>query len=195
MEKKKNTQLIIIGVLSFAILFMSVGFATYATNLTINGTTTFGQSKWSVHFDASSYNETTGGKAQAVTENLGNTSITYSTTLSEPGEFAEFTVNVINDGTFDATLTKLTMSVDQSKPYMTYKVWYGSNTTPYTSTANNLSIDLPHASGSNTVPVKVRVDYVQPELSSELPTTTSESVECTLVLDYVQKVASSSSGE
>ena len=69
MEKKKNTQLIIIGVLSFAILFMSVGFATYATNLTINGTTTFGQRKWSVHFVTASYQETSG--SQEITENVG----------------------------------------------------------------------------------------------------------------------------
>ncbi len=188
MEKKKNTQLIIIGVLSFAILFMSVGFATYATNLTINGTTTFGQSKWSVHFVTGSYNETTGGKAQAISENVGTTSITYSTTLNAPGEFAEFEIPVINDGTYDATLTGITMT-SPSQAYVKYRVWY--NNVEYSASNNSLSLDLSHVSPNNTVPVKVRVEYVQPELSSQLPTENSVDVTLSVSLDYVQKVTSS----
>ena len=186
MEKKKNTQLIIIGVLSFAILFMSVGFATYATNLTINGTTTFGQSKWSVHFDTTpaNFQETTG--SQTVTKTLGETSITYSATLNAPGEFAEFTVPIINDGTFDATLKKIIMTAP-SQSYVSYTVWY--NGTEYTATNESLNIDLSHTSPNNTVPVKVRVQYVQPETSSELPTTDAVNVNLSVSFDYVQKTA------
>ncbi len=184
MEKKKNTQLIIIGVLSFAILFMSVGFATYATNLTINGTTTFGQAKWSVHFDTTPSNFVVTSGSQEITKTLGETSITYTTTLHAPGEFAEFTVPVINDGTFDATLKKIIMT-SPSQQYVSYTVSY--NGTPYTATNESLNIDLLHASGSNTASVKVRVEYVQPETSSQLPESTSVPVELAVSLDYVQK--------
>jgi len=188
MEKKKNTQLIIIGVLSFALLFMSIGFATYATNLTINGTTTFGQSKWSVHFDTTDANFQVTSGSQSITKTVGETTITYSTSLGAPGEFAEFTIPVINDGTYDATLKKVIMSTP-SQAYVSYKVWY--NGTLYESTDETLSIDLPHDSGSNTANVKVRVEYIQPELSTQLPTSGEVSVNLTLSLDYVQKVASS----
>lgn len=189
MEKKKNTQLIIIGVLSFAILFMSVGFATYATNLTINGTTTFGQSKWSVHFDTTSANFVVTTGSQTITKTLGQTSITYTTTLSAPGEFAEFTVPVINDGTFDATLKQIVMTTP-SQPYVTYQVWYGDNATAYTATTgSSLNIDLSHVSPNNTVDVKVRVEYIQPETSSQLPESASVPVELALSLDYVQKTS------
>ena len=186
MEKKKNTQLIIIGVLSFAILFMSVGFATYATNLTINGTTTFGQSKWSVHFDTTPANFQTTTGSQTVSKTLGETSITYSTSLNAPGEFAEFTVPIINDGTFDATLKAINMTAP-SQTYVKYKVWY--NGTEYSASNTSLNIDLSHTSPNNTVPVKVRVEYVQPETSSELPTTDAVNVNLSVSFDYVQKTA------
>lgn len=188
MEKKKNTQLIIIGVLSFAILFMSVGFATYATNLTINGTTTFGQSKWSVHFDTTAANFVVTSGSQTISKNVGNTSITYTTTLHEPGEFAEFTVPVINDGTYDAKLTALTMTAP-SQDYVSYTVWY--NGSPYTASAPSLNIDLPcdTTNDANKASVKVRVEYVQPESSSALPESADVPVELALSLDYVQKTS------
>ena len=50
MQKQKNIQVALIGVLAFAVLFMSVGFAAYAQTLNINGTATVGTNKWSVHF-------------------------------------------------------------------------------------------------------------------------------------------------
>lgn len=189
MEKKKNTQLIIIGVLSFAILFMSVGFAAYAQNLTINGTTTFGSTKWSVHFDENDSNFVVTSGSKEITKTLGGTSITYSTTLSAPGDFAEFTVPVINDGNFDATLKKIIMTAP-SQAYVKYRVWY--NGTEYASTDESLNIDLLHTS-PNTASVKVRVEYVQPTNSTDLPTTGNVDVNLTVSLDYVQKVAASSS--
>ena len=60
MEKKKNTQLFVIAILSVAILVMSVGFASYASTLNINGTATVKASKWSVHYVTDSYAESTG---------------------------------------------------------------------------------------------------------------------------------------
>ena len=63
MEKKKGMQMLVIAALSFTILFMSVGFAGYVTNLDINGTATIKASKWSVHFDKTKYTENTGSVA------------------------------------------------------------------------------------------------------------------------------------
>ena len=37
MQKQKNYQVAIIGVLAFAVLFMAVGFAAYTQTLNING--------------------------------------------------------------------------------------------------------------------------------------------------------------
>lgn len=187
MEKNKGTQTLVIVLLSFTILFMTVGFAVFASTLTINGTATVSPSKWSVHYVTNTYAESTGSVA-ADSTNITNTDVTYSVTLAKPGDFYEFTINVINDGTFDAVLKALTMTsltTAQSK-YLTYTVTYDG--TDYSASASNLSLSLPCTSGSNTKTVKVRVTYVQPENSSDLP---ADAVNVTLnaSLDYEQSQA------
>ncbi len=185
MEKNKNTQLIVIAMLSFAILFMTVGFAAYASTLNINGTATVSPTKWSVHFVNGSYAESTGSVA-ATDYSVTDNTVTYTVTLDKPGDFYEFTVNVINDGNFDATLKALTMSTltaEQAK-YLTYTVDYDGH--EYNASQSSLSYDLPYAAGSNTVPVKVKLTYVQPENSADLPATAA-TVTLTAALDYQQK--------
>ena len=187
MVKQRNSQLLIIGILSVTIMLMTIGFAAYASTLTINGNVTVNPSKWSVHYVTTSYAETTGSVA-ASAHNLTNTAATYTVTLDKPGDFYEFTANIINDGTFDADLTALTMSslTTAQQKYLTYTVTY--NNTDYTASNASISgVTLPHTSGSNTHPVKVRVTYVQPENSSDLPT---EAVTITLTasLDYEQSL-------
>lgn len=183
MEKKKNTQLIIIAILAVAILFMSVGFAAYASTLTINGTAKVQSNKWSVHFVDTTYAETTGSKVG--TKTITGTNLTYSVTLEKPGDFYEFSIDVINDGTFDAVLNGITMSTltEAQQKYLTYTLTYDG--TPYTASQSSLSSSLPHASGSNTKTVKVRVAYVQPENSADLPATSAD-VTLTASLDYAQ---------
>ena len=184
MERNKNTQLIIIAVLAFAVMFMTVGFATYATTLNITGTTTVSAAKWSVHYVTNSYAEST-GSVVATSKTITNTDVTYSITLAKPGDFYEFTINVINDGSFDAKLSALTMTAltAAQQKYLTYTVTYDG--TDYTASASNLANVLSCTDGSNTKVVKVRVAYVQPENSTDLP---AEEVEVTLTasLDYVQ---------
>lgn len=183
MENKKNTQLVIIGVLAVAILFMSVGFAAYARELTINGTARVGAYKWSVHFVENSYTESTGSVA-ATSHTLGETAMTYDVTLNTPGDFYEFTVNVINDGNFNAQLSSITLSpldAAQSK-YLTYTLTYEN--VDYTASATGLTYSLPYT-GTNTKPVKVRVAYVLPENSADLPTE-AVNVSLTATLNYTQ---------
>ena len=184
MEKKKNTQLFVIAILSVAILVMSVGFASYASTLNINGTATVKASKWSVHYVTDSYAESTGSVA-ATSHNLTNTDFTFSVTLNKPGDFYEATADIINDGTFNANLTSLTMSTltAAQQKYLTYTVTYDG--TPYTASPASISNPLPYAANSNTKTVKVRVEYIQPESSADLPTANVD-VTLTASLGYVQ---------
>ena len=169
MEKNKNTQILVIAILSFAILFMSVGFATYASTLNINGTATVKANKWSVHYVTTSYDEAE-GSVEASAHNLTNTDFTFTVTLNKPGDFYEATVNVINDGTLNAELTSVTMSTltTAQQKYLSYKVYYDGH--DFTSSQSNLSYSLPATTG-NTKTVKVRAEYIAPENSSDLPGT------------------------
>lgn len=189
MQKQKNFQLAVIGVLAFAVICMSVGFAAYSQTLNITGTTKVGPAKWSVHFDADSYQESTGDKFVASTsKTVNDTSVTFGATLAEPGQKFAFTVNVVNDGTFDAILKKITLSelTEEQSKYLKYSLVYDNDTqNPYTGVTDNLSTALLHDTGANTHPVLVTVEYVQPTNSADLPEKAVE-ISLTAALDYVQ---------
>ena len=193
MEKKRNSQTIIIAILAVAVLFMSVGFAAFAQTLNIQGNVTVEPTKWSVHWDTTSYSQTTGSVpvlngslTTGTTPTLTNTDVTFGARLTKPGDFAEFSIDAINDGDFDAKLTSITLSpltTAQSK-YLTYTVTY--NGVEYSATTTGLNISLP-ATGTNTVTVKVRVEYITPGQASELPTEAAN-ITLSASFDYEQAV-------
>lgn len=185
MEKKKNTQILIIAVLSVAILFMSVGYATFASRLNVTGNVTVKANRWSVHYDTTTYGEAQ-NSVTASAHNLTSTDLTFTVTLTKPGDFYEATANVINDGTFNAALTSITMSslTAAQQKYLVYKVYFDGH--EFTGNQSGLSYSLPYTANSNSKVVKVRLEYIQPENSSELPTTDDDTVTLTASLNFEQ---------
>ena len=193
MEKQKHVQTAIIGVLAVAILVMAVGFALYEQNLNIGGTANVTAASWNVHFVTSGtgvYATTTGSITPSTPPTVTGTSVsTYNITLAKPGDYYEFTIDVVNEGTIDAKLNGITLSSlsEAAAPYVSYTVYY--NDTPYTATTDlsSSNIVLTKASGSNpTDTVKVRVEYKTP--TSTNPTLLSQSLEnisLTATLHYV----------
>ena len=184
MQKQKNYQLAIIAVLAFAVLFMSVGFAAYAQTLNIQGTTTVAGNKWSVHFDTSTYQLGEGSVAET-SKSISDTTVEYTASLAKPGDYYLFSIDVVNDGTFDAVLNKITMStLDASQAkYLSYVVTYDG--TPYSASADSLNLSLPTTSGANRKNVKVKVTYNQPASAADLPAT-AVNVTLSASLDYAQ---------
>jgi uncharacterized repeat protein (TIGR01451 family) len=181
MKKSLNASTLSILLLSIAFVVMSVGFAAYAQTLNITGNVTAKKAEWNVQFDSTSYAEST-GSVKATTKTLNTTAMNYTVTLN-PGEFYEFTVNVKNAGTIAATLKSITLSslTAEQQKYIKYTVTYDG--TAYTSTTSGLSNDLA-ADASKTV--KVRVEYVFPDDSSDLPNE-DVTLNLTASLDYAQK--------
>jgi hypothetical protein len=96
-----------------------------------------------------------------------------------PGDVYEFTVEVVNNGSIDAMIDKVTktpeLTAEQAK-YLKYEVSY----------ANGESITNKQVIAAGvTMPIKVRVEYRKDLIASDLPT---GQVQLTLglVLDYVQ---------
>ena len=170
MKKERKEKRIILFLL-IGVILMTVGFATYAGYLDIDGTVTVKSSKWSIGFDTASYQETTGSVA-ATSKTVTSDKYTFAVELSKPGDFYEATVDVKNAGTFAAKVTALEMDAkinsqaltEANKKYFTYTVKYDGNT--YTSTDAALQSAL--AAGA-TKPLVIRVDYVQPADSADLP--------------------------
>ena len=189
MDKNRNFQTVIMGVLAAALLVMAVGYAAvFNETLTINGTATAKAAKWDIHFDSSTYTEST-GSVTATSHTVNSTSMSYNVTLAKPGDFFEFTIDVVNAGTFNANLTSITLTnsiTSTQANYLTYTFYY--NGTAYAASASSLSIPIKAAdtsSDDDTATVKVRLDYVQPANASNLPTTDQE-VTLNVSLDYQQ---------
>ena len=183
MKKQKNAQIIILSLLLAVVIFTTVGFAAYTQNLNIGGTVAVEKSKWSIHFDKSSY-QLGDGSVAVTTDMSSDTSIKFTSTLSKPGDHCAFSIKAVNDGTFNAVLNQLEMSplsAAQSK-YLTYTVSYGGAS--FTSTNNELNTALNKGASSDVV---VRVEYVAPTDSADLP---SSDVPVNLSLKLVYNQAS-----
>ena len=179
MRQERGMQNAIIAVLAVAVLVMSVGFAVYSQNLTVNGTATFTKAKWDVHFDQTTWNEVAGDLT--ATHTISNTAVTYTVKLDKPGDVYTFDIDVKNFGTIDATLTGLTMTgltTEQAK-YARYTVKY--NGTDYTQSPQSISEDLLAGESHN---VKVTVEYLTPANASDLPTDEDAVLTLNLALDY-----------
>ena len=110
------------------ILFLSIGFAYLTANLNINGTVTFRDNIWDVHLENI---EVESGSTDADTPTINNDedTVNFTVSLTRPGDYYEFYVDVVNDGTMDATLDS-TYKTTLTGDYLTnlnYAVTYYSN--------------------------------------------------------------------
>jgi len=186
MKQQRNFQIFIIAILSITILVMAVGFAYYQRDFNVEGTVNVTPASWNVHF-ADSIVTTTG--SQEIESNISEgTTLEWSTTLNKPGEYAEFSIDVLNEGSFNAILTDITMGGNTNhSDYLKYEVYYNDSDTPYEATTSGLNIELAKKGTEATVvPVKVRVTYIAPSDSTKLPST-SVSANLTLSLTYKQE--------
>lgn len=100
-KKYKNNFLILI----FLLCIITIGFASLSTTLNINGTTKIKGNTWNVYFDNVQVKD--GSVDAAVPSISGKTKVDFNVLLSKPGDFYEFTVDVVNDGTIDAKIGDL----------------------------------------------------------------------------------------
>ena len=110
------------------VLGFGVGYAYLSTNLSIDGTSHVKSAKWDVHFENVVVKD---GSVEATTEPTisNDTTINFAATLSSPGDYYEFTVDVVNNGTLNAKIDDFnilpTLSENESK-YFNYEVKYST---------------------------------------------------------------------
>ena len=107
------------------------------------------------------------------------TTVSFSTTLTNPGEFYEFTIDVVNDGSIDAMIDSVTktpeLSATQSK-YLNYIIEY----------QNGESINTKQlVSKKSFVRLKVKLEFRKDITASDLPKQ-SETVNLSFKVNYVQ---------
>lgn len=179
MNGKGNKSFVVIAIL-LLVVGISIGYAALSATLNITGNTTIGKATWDVHFE--NLNETA-GSVTAVTPaaiDAGKTNITYAVTLTQPGDFYEFTVDFKNGGTIPAkvaaTPTLAGLSEDQ-KAYINYTATY-SDGTPVQA---NDALDA-----AATKTIKVRVEY-RSDITSDVLPAEGTSAELTFAMNFIQE--------
>lgn len=106
MKKRKNA--LTIAIILLLVVGVTVGYSLLNSTLNINGLSKIGGANWNVHFN--NVNITKGSVAatkEPVLDESGETlSVSYEVDLRKPGDFYEFTIDVVNDGAVDAKLLR-----------------------------------------------------------------------------------------
>jgi len=145
------------------LLVVTIGYALVSTTLKITGNATVTKQTWNVYWDTPVVTEgsvtTPPPTRSADSGDPANTKLTWSTTLSLPGDYYEFTVDAVNAGSIDAMITGLNPTVSPALPanpdYIKYSVTYDDGVIP------ELNHLLAKKSGNTptTEKYKVRVYY------------------------------------
>ncbi len=187
-RKRNNLKLILVIIL----LTISLGYALLQSDLTINGTSKISATNWNVYFD--NVQVTSGSAALQTGDSIPTinattlTDIMYTVTLKEPGEFYEFTVDVVNDGTLDAMIGTITNKLNGNEisttnplpAYLSYSVTYSDNTP----IASNHLLEK-----NSTETYKVRLAFRTDINPSDLPTGGATNT-LSFGISYVQKTNS-----
>ncbi|MBQ3307765.1 MAG: hypothetical protein IJG68_06225 [Bacilli bacterium] len=172
-----------------SLLLIGVIYAILQSNLQINGTAKIQANNWDIHFNNIVVNENSvsigTGDSSATIDPENNCKIDFEVTLSLPGDFYEFTVDVVNAGTIDGMIGELnkTLKVNNEVAseipnYLTYLVTY----------ADGMEIQTNHKIEAGvTETYKVRLEFKTDieELPSAATITTS------LEPQYIQADSSS----
>ena len=173
---------IILSIVMPSVLTLTVVYAALSTTLNINGNAEVTAASWDIYLDNVELN------SNSATTNVptitDKTTATFSTTLSKPGDYYMFTVDVVNNGTIDAMINSITKTpelTDVQKKYLNYIVEY----------QNGESITTKQLVSKNSfVRLKVRVEYRKDLVASDLPIQ-SETLNLSFTLNYVQSDDSS----
>ena len=178
---EKGKKLIGVLVLLIMVLTLTVGYSYLSATLNINGTSKIKSTSWDIHFN--NIRTTTGSvtaTAAPVIDGSG-LNITYEVELNTPGEFYEFTVDVVNGGTVNAKLSALpTLSgVSTAQDVYTNYTFTHTDGTAITNLASE------NIAAGQTKSYKVRVEFDDNISAAQLPTSV-QNMTLTVGLVYEQ---------
>ena len=173
---------IVLGIVMISVLTLTVVYAALSTTLNINGNAEVTAASWDIHLANVQLNSSSATTTAPTITN--STTATFSTTLTKPGDFYEFTIDVVNDGTIDAMIDGVTktptLTTAQAK-YLNYIVEY----------QNGESINTKQLVAKNSfVRLKVKLEFRKDITALDLPTT-SETLDLSFTVNYVQSDDSS----
>ena len=136
--------------------------------------------KWDLYFDNI---EITDGSITANQEativGSSRSQITFDITLKVPGDFYEFTVDAVNNGTVDAMIDQIGINnvTEEQRRYIKYEVTY----------IDGIRVkENDKLSARTTEKLKIRAEYKDDIDPADLPSTTTAAMALILNISYVQ---------
>jgi len=162
----------------FFIMFIGIGYAYVRRTLNITNNTKISSLSWNLHFD--NFSVTSGSITPLSETNVSDNNMKITTNLEfkNSGEFYEYTVDIVNDGTIDAMIESvegLDLTAEQSK-YFEYSATYSDGV----AISQNQRLR-----GKTRETIKVRIALKDNILLSDLPTEILD-LKFTLKLNYIQ---------
>ena len=187
-RQKKSTILLLI-----LVLCITVGYALLSTEVKIVGASKIKNAKWDIHLDNLAIKE---GSVEAVTDAFiddSKTIVNYNVDLNELGDYYEFTVDVVNEGSIDGMIDNITSKIKiNDNDYLDIT----EDIIP-----NYLNYQVTYESGAKIIPkqelkrgeretYKVRIEYKNNLEEEDLPTT-EQNLQFMFAVNYVQKDSTS----
>ena len=163
---------------------LTIAYAALNAVLTISGNAQVSSADWNIYL--ANPKVTSGSTTTDVPLIRTSNTLEFSTTLNMPGDFYEFIVDVVNDGSIDAMIENVVKNPEldsNQKKYLNYTVTY----------QNDESIGLNQLLAKNTtMPIKVRIEYRNDISAFDLPTG-QVVLDLSLTLEYIQSDGSGTS--
>ena len=180
MIRRGRNRVISMKILFFMVILffgMGIGYASISTSLVIDGTTDIDHSSWDIHF---ANVQVESGSVTADTPVItDDTSVSFSASLENPGDYYEFTVDVVNNGTMDAKLNAITitpvLTAEQQK-FFSYDVSYEN---PFPITVGDTLF------AGQTEKLHIKFQYLVSDDTSDYPTEDT-SFDFSVSMNYIQ---------
>ena len=122
----KKISIVLIIVLLVAV---TIGYAVLNTTLNINGKSSISKNTWDLYFDNVVVND---GSVEAtkIPTISDKTTVDFEVSLNLPGDYYEFTVDVVNNGTIDAmieSIEKTPVLTTEQEKYLNYTITYAND--------------------------------------------------------------------
>jgi len=193
-RKRKNTFMVLLIIL----LAITIGFAALATTLKINGDSVIARNRWSVHWanvgDQTGVTPTTVPGITSEDEDHQNNILSFGVTLDKPGDFYEFQVDAVNDGTLDAMLSIISTTVTSGgspatlPSYIKYTVKYADDEEPVEKHLLRKADTSTTPATPTTERYKIRLEFLKTITNEELNNMPEEGLEYDIDVEvpYIQ---------
>ena len=157
---------------------VGLGYAAISTTLSIDGSAEFKDARWNVYFN--NLNVTTGSVTATTAASITNTTtVSFAARLENPGDFYEFTVDVVNGGNMNAMIDSVNVLPELTaaqQNYLRYTATYSDGV----ALAQYHKLDA-----GDTETLRVRFEYLENSDVSLYPTE-DDSVTIAFDVTYVQ---------